>query len=117
MTQREANEANGRETFMVTKTQPPVLHENFVSRRDLVRYLGEGVHRKLTLLSAPTGCGKTTLLAEWSAADKEHVFAWLSLDRQDDDPVRFWAHVIEALRVNAPDLGTGPLAALEAGAN
>jgi LuxR family transcriptional regulator, maltose regulon positive regulatory protein len=118
MDHREANGVISGETLMVTKTQPPVLHVDFVSRRGLVRYLRAGVHRKLTLLSAPTGYGKTTLLAEWRAADKEErKFAWLSLDSHDDDPVRFWAHLIEALRIHTPDLGARSLAALEAGAD
>ena len=118
MDHRVENTAIGREPLMVTKTQPPVLHEDFVPRYDLVQFLRKGVHRKLTLLSAPTGSGKTMLLAEWSAADKEeHKFAWLSLDRQDDDPVRFWANLIGSLRVDTPDLGARSLAALEAGAD
>ena len=118
MDQHEANAAKVRETFMVTKTQPPFLHEDLVPRGELVGYLREGFHRTLTLLSAPTGCGKTSLLAEWRAADAgDHPFAWLSLDPQDDDPVRFWKHVIGALGTAAPGVGARSLAALEAGAD
>lgn len=116
MGQREANEVIGRETFVVTKTQPPVLQEDLVPRGELVRLLREGFHRKLTLISAPTGYGKTTLMAEWRAADAgDHPFAWLSLDPEDDDPVRFWKLVIEALGTAAPGVGARSQAALKAG--
>ncbi|CAA9384967.1 MAG: hypothetical protein AVDCRST_MAG01-01-185 [uncultured Rubrobacteraceae bacterium] len=118
MDQHEANAAKVRETLMVTKSQPPLLHEDLVPRGELVGYLREGFHRTLTLLSAPTGCGKTSLLAEWRAADAgDHPFAWLSLDPQDDDPVRFWKLVIGALDTAAPGVGARSLAALEAGAD
>jgi LuxR family maltose regulon positive regulatory protein len=58
---------------------------------------GGGFARKLTLVSAPAGYGKTTLLAEW-VAGMEHPVAWLSLDEGDDDPARFLAYLTAALR-------------------
>jgi len=72
----------------------------------------EGVARKLTLLTAPPGFGKTTLLAEWAAAEEGRVVAWLWLDDDDNDPARFFAYVVEALRTVEPDLGAHALAAL-----
>jgi LuxR family transcriptional regulator, maltose regulon positive regulatory protein len=55
-------------------------------------------------MSAPAGYGKTTLLAQWShAVDDSVSFAWVSLDEQDNDPVRLWRHILEALRRVAPE--------------
>jgi LuxR family maltose regulon positive regulatory protein len=69
--------------------------------------------RKLTLVCAPPGWGKSTLLGEWCAAPGEpRPFAWLSLDASDSDPVRFWSYAIGALRMVRPDFGVVPLAAL-----
>ena len=73
-----------------------------------------GAPRKLTVIRAPAGWGKSTLLAEWHAAEAEsRRFAWLTLDRGDNDQVRFWTYLIEALRTQHPDAGTTSLAALE----
>ena len=58
-----------------------------------------GRERTLTLVCAPAGYGKTTLLAQWAAADADRTaFAWVSLDAMDSDPARLWAHVITALQ-------------------
>ena len=66
------------------------------------------MHRKATLISAPAGYGKTTLLAQWSHAVEDSVsFAWVSLDEQDNDPVRLWRHILEALRRIAPEENFG----------
>src|SRR5688572_2882792 len=92
------------EPLIGTKLRAPPSRDDLVSRSEVVELLRVGSHRKLTLLSAPAGYGKTTLLAEWRAAGAgDHLFAWLSLDPQDDDMVRFWTYVIEALRTVAPD--------------
>jgi LuxR family maltose regulon positive regulatory protein len=76
-------------------TRPPVRAE-YVPRHDLVEALRAGASRSLTVLTAPPGFGKTTLLAAWSA-DLDRV-AWLSLDDDDNDPARFFVHVVAALR-------------------
>ena len=68
----------------------------------------------VTLISAPAGFGKTTLVAEWAAEQKRPV-AWLSLDEADNDPVRFWRYVIAALRTVFVDLGQHAIAVLEKG--
>ena len=69
---------------------------------------------KLTLISAPAGFGKSTLLAEWLADPTEgSVTAWLSLDPGDDHPVAFWTHVIAALQTARPGIGAGAMAMLE----
>ncbi|WP_234816326.1 LuxR C-terminal-related transcriptional regulator [Mycolicibacterium agri] len=68
--------------------------------------LSAGRFGKLTLLSAPVGWGKTTLLAQWaSGEDEDHRFAWLSLDSSDNDPVWFWMYVVAALQTVSPGVG------------
>jgi LuxR family maltose regulon positive regulatory protein len=96
-----------------TKLHVPSVRRDYVSRQDLVARLLEGREHKLTLVCAPAGWGKTTVLAEWHASPEEsRPFAWLSLDPADDDPVRFWGYVIGALRRVRPGLGEAPLSAL-----
>ena len=98
--------------MLSSKVQPPV-HRRQVSRPRLLA-LCAGAPRKLTVVRAPAGWGKSTLLAEWHAAEAEsRRFAWLTLDRGDNDPVRFWTYLIEALRTQHPDAGTTSLPALE----
>ena len=62
-------------------------------RCSLVERLNEGLHHKLTLVSAPASFGKTTLLSEWIHAIDRPV-AWLSLDEDDNDLTRFWTYVV-----------------------
>jgi LuxR family maltose regulon positive regulatory protein len=62
-----------------------------------------GFARKLTLISAPAGFSKTTLLSEWVAGSGRPV-AWLSLDEGDNDPARFWAYFIAALIKVLPEI-------------
>src|SRR4051794_19307859 len=105
----------GGSVVVATKLHIPAPRIHQVPRARLVDALIDTAERKLTLVSAPPGSGKTTLLSEWHAAgQEERPFAWLSLDREDNDPVRFWTCVIEALRTVEPDLGEEPCAALEA---
>jgi hypothetical protein len=73
-------------------------------RPRLLELLGEAVERKVSLISAPAGYGKSTLLAQWlQAQDAGLAFAWISLDEQDNDPVRMWRHIVEALHRVAPE--------------
>jgi LuxR family maltose regulon positive regulatory protein len=85
-----------------TKLYIPPVRSELVSRPRLVGRLDEGLRRghKLTLVSAPAGFGKTTLLSEWiqSSETPSPQFAWLSLDKNDNEPTRFWAYVLTALR-------------------
>src|SRR5215208_929097 len=98
--------------LLATKLYIPPPRPNVVLRSRLTERLNEGLHRKLTLISAPAGFGKTTLASEWVAACQRSV-AWLSLDERDNDPVRFLTYLIAALRTIAPTLGEGLLRVLE----
>jgi LuxR family transcriptional regulator, maltose regulon positive regulatory protein len=81
---------------------PPRRAEQ-LARPGLLRLLRLTSDCKLTLISAPAGYGKTTLLAQWREAEKASLpFAWVTLDEQDNDPVRLWSHVVEALRQVVP---------------
>lgn len=90
--------------------RPPVRSEHVV-RGELLELLREGAARRLTLLTAPPGFGKTTLLAQWASAEEGRAVAWLSLDDADNDPTRFLAYLIESLRIVEPDIGGRALAA------
>jgi LuxR family maltose regulon positive regulatory protein len=73
-------------------------------RAELLPRLGAGSARKLTLIEAPVGYGKTTLLNQWRRTEEPDLpFAWVSLDKQDDDPARLWKHIVEAVRGVAPE--------------
>jgi len=76
--------------------------------------LCNGNRRKLTLVRAPAGWGKSTLLADWHASTNEtRPFAWLALDQADNDPATFWTYVIEALRTQEAVNGDRSLATLQ----
>jgi LuxR family maltose regulon positive regulatory protein len=77
-----------------------------VTRDRLLTRLGDGAGRRLTLVSAPAGFGKTTLLASWLArTDVDRAVAWLSLDTADSDPTTFWTGVATAVRGAVPGAG------------
>src|SRR3954453_16043845 len=96
-----------------TKLNPPTGARRRVARRALVDRLVSEEPRRLTLISAPAGWGKTTLVAEWAADSQgQRPFAWFTIDRGDNDPVRFWGYAIEALRTLEPSVGSASLAAL-----
>jgi LuxR family transcriptional regulator, maltose regulon positive regulatory protein len=86
------------------KLRAPVPRPDQLVRRDLIELLHGALGRKVSVVSAPTGYGKTTLLAHWRRTEgAETPFAWVSLDEQDDDPIRLWRHVVEALREAVPE--------------
>jgi len=82
-----------------------------VPRPRLIARLNVGLHRKLTLIAAPAGFGKTTLVSAW-VAGCGRATAWLSLDAGDNDPARFLLHLVAALQTIALTLGEGVLGAL-----
>jgi LuxR family maltose regulon positive regulatory protein len=87
--------------ILATKLYIPSPRTIVVTRSRLFERLDEGIHRKLTLISAPAGFGKTTLISEWVIGCKQPI-AWLSLDEGDNDPVRFLSYLVAALQT--PDL-------------
>ena len=84
--------------LLLTKIEPPQLRPGHVRRADLVGRLRDGLHRRVSLVAAPAGWGKTSLLAEWLSVEDGAAVAWVSLDEDDNDPARFWAYVCAALR-------------------
>jgi ATP/maltotriose-dependent transcriptional regulator MalT len=99
-------------SILATKLYLPRLRPHVVSRPRLLERLNEGLHRKLTLIAAPAGFGKTTLVSEWVATCGQPV-AWLSLDDQDSDPARFLTYFIAALQTIAPTIGEGVVGVLQ----
>src|ERR1700730_8803331 len=90
--------------ILATKLYIPRLRPKVVSRPRLIERLNEGLHRKLTLIAAPVGFGKTTLVSEWVEGIERPgaSTAWLSLDEGDSDPTRFLRYLVAALRTIAP---------------
>lgn len=104
---------------LVTKLLVPRLRPERVSRPRLFDHLDVALSTPLTLVSAPAGCGKTTLLADWLSArvsdTRRHVHgAWLALDVGDNDPVIFLRHLIAALQGIAPAFGGSAIGLLQA---
>ena len=88
-----------------TRLHAPGSRQAWVNRAGLTRYLA-GTAAKLVLVAAPAGFGKTTLVAQWrSSAGEGRRFAWVSLDRGDDDPDSLWRHVVTALQRACPEIG------------
>ncbi len=99
-----------------SKLTPPQARKSIAARGQLLDRLREGRGRKLTLVCAPAGYGKTTVLAQWCEADLRRTpFVWMSADENDSDPVRFWSHVIAGLRAVQPRAGVASGEALRAG--
>jgi LuxR family maltose regulon positive regulatory protein len=97
--------AHGAELAVLeSKLHPPALHPEHLSRPRLLRLLDESTARRLALVDAPVGFGKTTLLAEWCVSvSPSRRCAWITFDEQDNDPTVFWTYVLHALRRAAPD--------------
>ena len=83
--------------ILATKLYVPPPRPKVVLRPNLFERLNEGLHRKLILISAPAGFGKTTLVSEWVVGCEQPV-AWLSLDEGDNDPTRFLTYLIAAMQ-------------------
>ena len=95
--------------LVLTKLAAPRVHAEHLERRALRARLTHGTER-LTLLNAPAGYGKTTLLTSWQQVDDRRPFAWVSLDERDADPRRFWSYVTDAvgrigIRASLPAVG------------
>ncbi len=101
---REAK-CDNRTLIVFSKLQPPVARRGTVVRQELLGRLSEDNATKLVAVVAPTGWGKTSLLAQWCSTSETGSTAWLSLDQGDNDPARFWAHVLAAMNMVAPEIG------------
>src|SRR5689334_15107652 len=101
-------------SILTTKLYIPPPRPKVVLRTRLIERLNEGLlyNRKLTLIAAPAGFGKTTLLSAWLAG-YDRKAAWLSLDQADSDPTRFLTYLVAALQKIAPNIGEGALALLQ----
>ena len=113
----EAGSDLGRPGLLLleTKLHVPTPSPAFVPRPHLLALLDAGAGRHLTLVQAPTGFGKTTLLAAWCASARhDRPCAWVSLGPDDNDPFRLWTYLIEALHRVDPAIGVRSLAALRA---
>jgi len=99
-------------TVLATKLYIPPPRPKIVLRPRLIERLNEGLHRKLTLISASAGFGKTTLVSEWVASCGQSV-AWLSLDEGDNDLTRFLIYLVAALQTIAANIGVGVLGVLQ----
>src|SRR6185436_11362012 len=114
--------------MLTTKLYIPPPRPNLVHRPRLIERLNQGLHRKLTLIAAPAGFGKTTLVSSWITARTENRglrtetvtssrspqssarstrVAWLSLDEGESDPTRFLIYLVAALQTLAPTIGAG----------
>jgi LuxR family maltose regulon positive regulatory protein len=108
--------ADGAGRLLRSKLAPPATPRSIAQRGQLLDRLREGRGRKLTLVCAPAGYGKTTVLVQWLEADRERTpFVWLSADEGDEDPVRLWSHLIAGLGTVHPRVGTASFDALRAG--
>ena len=98
--------------ILATKLYIPPLRPHVVLRPRLLERLNEGLHRKLILISAPAGFGKTTLVSEWLGGCEQPA-AWLSLDEGENDLTRFLTYLVAALQTIAATLGEGVLGVLQ----
>ncbi|WP_341348537.1 LuxR C-terminal-related transcriptional regulator [Paenibacillus sp. FSL H3-0469] len=101
-----------RTPILNTKFNIPPLRPKMVLRERLIHKLQEGLQRKLTLISAPAGYGKTTLIGDWIATCGRPC-AWLSLEEGDGEPARFLSCLISSLQTLAPKTGESLLAVLQ----
>jgi LuxR family transcriptional regulator, maltose regulon positive regulatory protein len=113
--------------LLVTKYLTPIVSQPLVERPRLDRLLESGLQRKLTLVSAPAGFGKSTLIASWvktqletHASDttsdeaKSPLIAWVSLEASDNSAVLFWNYIFTAVENDFPGCTTEALNALQA---
>src|SRR5215469_5390025 len=92
--------------FARMKFRPPTLPGTLITRPALHERLTAGAAQRLTVAVGAAGAGKSVLLADWAAARPPGVTSWLSCDRADADPIRFWTGFIEAPRGIDPGFGT-----------
>jgi LuxR family maltose regulon positive regulatory protein len=91
-----------QQEVLATKLRAPRLRPGWVARRRLIERLRAGSGRELVLVCGPAGFGKSSMLADWVRGIHSRPTGWLSLDEDDNDPVRFWRHVSAALNAVLP---------------
>jgi LuxR family transcriptional regulator, maltose regulon positive regulatory protein len=99
--------------LLKTKLMLPTPRATTIARPPLIQLLDRAVQGKLTVLTAPPGFGKTTLLSSW-ARHTAHDVAWVALDPRDNDPIRFWTYVVAAIDTSHPGVGTTAFTLLHA---
>ena len=103
-------------SLLLSKLLPPRLPSSLVERPRLLKQLDAALERKLTLLIAPAGYGKTTLVNQWIHEHRANGWsasvAWVSLDKDDNDLFRFWRSIITACQAFQPPPGKTALASL-----
>ena len=97
--------------LLAAKQAIPILRGGTIHRDRLESQL-RTADTPLTLVVAPAGWGKTTLLSSWARGDPEVRVAWVSLDENDDEPMRFWRYVLSALQASSDAISPAPLEAL-----
>ena len=97
--------------LIATKLYVPKLRRGLVARPRLLERMRNGAEARLTLVSAPAGFGKTTVLAAWlyEASAEGRCVAWLSLDAADNEPASFWTYVVTAVQGAVPGVGASAL--------
>ncbi|MCF8035280.1 MAG: LuxR C-terminal-related transcriptional regulator [Desulfobacteraceae bacterium] len=95
-----------------TKIRIPPLRTQVIGRSRLIQRLDAAKNQKLTLLSAPAGFGKTTLLSDWAKSQPEDI-AWLSLDEEDNDLISFWTYFVAAIQNVYPNIGLSAMQMLD----
>ena len=98
--------------MLLTKLHVPSTGEDLVHRSGLFERLNEGLNRKLILISAPAGFGKTTIISDW-IKQNEIPTAWFSLDKGDNDPAVFLSYIISGIQNIRKEFGKGALELLK----
>lgn len=104
-----AQHSSQDDLLLFSKMQPPRLPAWLVERKALLRRLDSSLVHPITLLQAPAGFGKTTLIAQWIASSRSHEHfprvTWLSLEAGENDPIRFWRSLIRACQTMEVTVG------------
>jgi len=85
-------------SILSTKLYPPLPTEGSVYRQRLIERIQTGINGRVTIISAPPGFGKTTLLSAWIADKQNKKVAWYSLDEDDNEPGRFFTYIVAAFK-------------------
>ena len=100
-------------SILATKLYIPPARSKIVPRHRLIEQLNKGLHHRLTLISAPAGFGKTTLVSEWIVGC-ERPTAWVSIDEGDSDPISFLTYLISAMQTINAGIGSEVLEVIQA---